>query len=66
MASDLDPQRTIGSIVADDYRTAAVFNAHGIDFCCKGGRTIAEVCRTKAIDALWRRAPSGSLTKVVR
>lgn len=50
MASDLDPQRTIGSIVADDYRTAAVFNAHGIDFCCKGGRTIAEVCRTKAID----------------
>jgi regulator of cell morphogenesis and NO signaling len=44
------PDRTIGSIVADDYRTAAVFNAHGIDFCCKGGRTIAEVCRAKGID----------------
>ncbi|HMQ75952.1 MAG TPA: iron-sulfur cluster repair di-iron protein [Flavobacteriales bacterium] len=43
-------QRTVGSIVADDYRTAAVFNAHGIDFCCKGGRTIAEVCRAKAIE----------------
>mgnify|MGYP000846221631 CR=1 FL=1 len=42
--------RTVGSIVADDYRTAAVFNAHGIDFCCKGGRTIAEVCRAKAIE----------------
>lgn len=47
---NITPERTIGSIVADDYRTAAVFNAHGIDFCCKGGRTIAEVCRTKGID----------------
>lgn len=42
--------RTVGSIVSDDYRTAAVFNAHGIDFCCKGGRIIAEVCRAKAIE----------------
>ena len=50
MSISFAPERTIGSIVADDYRTAAVFNAHGIDFCCKGGRTIAEVCRTKAID----------------
>ncbi|MBL7982573.1 MAG: iron-sulfur cluster repair di-iron protein [Flavobacteriales bacterium] len=46
----ITPERTIGSIVADDYRTAAVFNAHGIDFCCKGGRTVAEVCRTKGLD----------------
>ncbi len=44
------PDRTIGSIVADDFRTAAVFNAHGIDFCCKGGRSLEEVCRTKGID----------------
>lgn len=43
-------QRSVGSIVADDYRTAAVFNAHGIDFCCKGGRSIAEVCKAKGID----------------
>ena len=40
-------ERTVGSIVADDYRTAAVFNAHGIDFCCKGGRSVAEVCQAK-------------------
>lgn len=44
------PERTVGSIVADDYRTASVFNAHGIDFCCKGGRSIAEVCRAKDIE----------------
>lgn len=46
----ITPERTIGSIVADDYRSAAVFTAHGIDFCCKGGRSIDEVCRTKNLD----------------
>ena len=28
--------KTIGQIVADDFRTAAIFKKHGIDFCCKG------------------------------
>ena len=35
---------TIGEIVAHDFRTAAVFSKHGIDFCCKGQRSIEEVC----------------------
>lgn len=43
-------QQSIGSIVAHDYRAAAVLTAHGIDFCCKGGRTVDEVCQTKGID----------------
>lgn len=43
--------RTVGSFVADDYRAAVVFQKHGIDFCCKGGRTIAEVCDKKNIPA---------------
>ncbi len=47
---NISPERTIGSIVADDYRAAAVLTAHGIDFCCKGGRTVEEVCRTKGLD----------------
>lgn len=42
--------RTIGSFVAEDFRTAAIFNRYGIDFCCKGGRTIDEVCEKKSID----------------
>lgn len=46
----ITPERTIGSIVAEDYRTAAVFNNNGIDFCCKGGRTVAEVCQARGID----------------
>ena len=31
---------TVGEIVAADFRTAAVFEQFGIDFCC-GGRRLA-------------------------
>ncbi len=44
-------QKQIGQFVADDYRTAAIFSKYGIDFCCKGHRTIEEVCNKKGIDA---------------
>lgn len=44
-------QKQIGQFVADDFRTAAVFSNYGIDFCCKGDRTIDEVCQKKGIDA---------------
>ncbi|WP_106916090.1 iron-sulfur cluster repair di-iron protein [Chryseobacterium aurantiacum] len=40
----------IGNIVAEDFRTAAIFKRHGIDFCCKGGRTIEEACSNKKMD----------------
>ncbi|OYU96345.1 MAG: iron-sulfur cluster repair di-iron protein [Bacteroidetes bacterium B1(2017)] len=43
--------KTIGSFVATDYRTASVFQKYGIDFCCKGGKTLAEVCQTKQLDS---------------
>ncbi|MCJ8154549.1 iron-sulfur cluster repair di-iron protein [Chryseobacterium sp. SSA4.19] len=39
----------IGDIVAEDFRTAAVFKRYGIDFCCKGGRTIEEACDSKKL-----------------
>ena len=42
--------KTIGEIVADDFRTAAIFKKHGIDFCCKGGRTIDEACEKKGVE----------------
>ena len=50
-AMNITQDRTIGSIVAEDYRAAAALTRYGIDFCCKGGRTVEEVCRTKNIDA---------------
>ncbi len=46
----IDSNKTVGNIVADDYRTASVFSQLGIDFCCKGNQTIDEVCTKKGID----------------
>lgn len=42
--------KTIGEMVAANYRTAPVFKKYGIDFCCKGGRTIEAACAAKSID----------------
>jgi regulator of cell morphogenesis and NO signaling len=41
---------TVGEIVAADFRTAAVFERFGIDFCCGGRRLFAEACRTADAD----------------
>ncbi|MDD2856782.1 MAG: DUF542 domain-containing protein, partial [Desulfuromonadaceae bacterium] len=35
---------TIGEIVAADYRTAKVFETHGIDFCCGGKVALSAIC----------------------
>jgi regulator of cell morphogenesis and NO signaling len=43
------PETTIRDIVADDFRSAAVFDRYGIDFCCGGGRTVTEACREHGI-----------------
>jgi regulator of cell morphogenesis and NO signaling len=42
--------RTVGELVADDFRTAAVFEEFGIDFCCSGRRTLEDACRAAAAD----------------
>jgi regulator of cell morphogenesis and NO signaling len=42
--------RTIGEIVADNYRTAKVFEKSGIDFCCGGKVKLAAACKAKGID----------------
>ncbi|ULQ58318.1 iron-sulfur cluster repair di-iron protein [Flavihumibacter rivuli] len=41
---NISASQIIGDLVAMDYRTAAVFKANGIDFCCNGNRSIAEAC----------------------
>ena len=43
-------ERTIREVVVDDYRTASVFQKHGLDFCCGGGATIERACEKKGID----------------
>jgi regulator of cell morphogenesis and NO signaling len=46
----LEISKSIGQIVADDYRAAVTFKKYGIDFCCKGNRSIGEACQAKGID----------------
>ncbi len=45
------PQRRLADLVQDDSRVAAVLEAHGLDFCCNGGRTLEEACRERGIPA---------------
>jgi regulator of cell morphogenesis and NO signaling len=49
MTATLD--MTIRDIVADDFRAAAVFQRHGIDFCCKGNRSVEDACRGGSVSA---------------
>lgn len=42
--------KTIGQLVAENYRTAQVFRKHKIDFCCKGNRSVVEVAEKHKID----------------
>ena len=61
------PDTTIREIVATDFRTAAVFQRFGMDFCCSGCRTIEQGCRDAGVDEKTllhelesvMRAPSG-------
>jgi len=45
-----ETNKTIGEIVAEDYRTAKVFEDHGIDFCCGGNIALQVICQEKEID----------------
>jgi regulator of cell morphogenesis and NO signaling len=42
--------KTIGEIVAADFRTARIFENHEIDFCCGGKITLATACSEKGLD----------------
>lgn len=41
---------TVGEIVANDYRSARIFEKHGIDFCCGGKVALAAICRERGVD----------------
>ena len=44
-------EEQIGHIVARNYKTAAVFQSNGIDFCCRGHRTLKEAIEEKGLSA---------------
>lgn len=47
---NINNQRVVGEIVAENYKTAAIFKRYNIDFCCNGNRTIAAATKNKEID----------------
>ena len=42
--------KTVGEIVATDFRTAKVFEKYSIDFCCGGKVPLTEICEKKGFD----------------
>lgn len=42
--------KSVGEIVAEDYRTASIFKQYGIDFCCGGKKSLEQVCTSKGIN----------------
>lgn len=45
----IDTERTVGELVAEDYRRASAFKKFGLDFCCGGGAPLREACLRKGI-----------------
>lgn len=41
---NLNPEQSVGAWVTADYRLAALFERHGIDFCCGGDKPLTEAC----------------------
>ena len=41
---------TVGTIVAEDYRAAAIFEKYSIDYCCHGNVTLDEACRKNGLE----------------
>ncbi len=60
---------TLGEIVSRDFRAGAIFDRHGLDYCCGGGRSLEEGClqrgvsvervvsELEALDPVSRQAP---------
>ena len=43
-------KKTVGSFVTENYRTASIFDKYGIDYCCRGNRSLDEACNEVAAD----------------
>lgn len=46
----LDPTTPVGRLVVDLPHAMPVLERHRIDYCCGGGRTLAEVCQRAGLD----------------
>jgi len=42
--------KPLSEIVSNNFKTAQVFEQHGINFCCGGSQSLQDACRSKGID----------------
>jgi regulator of cell morphogenesis and NO signaling len=45
------PQATLADLAVVFPAASRVFHRHGLDFCCHGGRPLAEACASRGLDA---------------
>jgi len=43
-------EKTLAELVTDNIRSAIVFEEFGLDFCCRGNRSLSEACKEKNIE----------------
>lgn len=56
-------QKSIGSIVAENYKAAAVFDKYRLDFCCGGKNLLGEACNQRQVNIEEVEADLRQLTK---
>lgn len=49
MPIQIAPETHVAQVATRHPATVRVFQRHGIDFCCKGGRPLAEACEEKGL-----------------
>jgi regulator of cell morphogenesis and NO signaling len=54
-------QTTVRNIVADDFRTAAIFEKYSIDFCCHGNVPLEDACKQQGVSVDQVRLELGAL-----
>ena len=48
--TELTMDMRVGQLVADEPARSRVFENYGIDYCCAGGRTVADACSKTGVD----------------
>ncbi len=48
--NNIDRSATIGEMVSQRIERSRVFEKHGLDYCCGGGKTVTEACSEKGLD----------------
>lgn len=61
----IDEHFLVTDIVAHDYRTADVFRAYGINFCCGGRQPLNMACNTIGVDTKTVKKELENITRVI-